>query len=363
MKKKVMVAMSGGVDSSTAAGILCEHGYEVTGVTMQIWPAGQDGGETDNDTGCCSLPAMRDAREVAEKLGITHYVFDFRDVFSERVIENFCNEYRVGRTPNPCIRCNQYVKFDTFLELAKSLGMDFIATGHYARIKFDSGMKRYLLKKGVDSGKDQSYVLYTMTQDQLAHTLMPLGGFTKSQIREKARELQLPVADRPESQEICFIPDNDYRKYLRDHVPEAIRPGCILNLAGEHLGEHEGVAFYTIGQRKGLGLAAARPYYIVSLNPERNEVTVGFEEDLRASAFVAADMNFIAIEKLAGPLSAGAKIRYNAAPAAATISPLGNDQVKVEFEQPQKAITPGQAVVFYDGDLVIGGGTIERVFC
>ncbi len=356
-----MMAMSGGVDSSTTAAFLCEQGYDVTGVTMQIWPAEENSEQRDKEGGCCSLPAMKDARKVAEKLGITHYVFDFRDVFSEKVIANFCNEYKEGRTPNPCIRCNQYVKFETFLELAKSLGIDFIATGHYARIRFDPITGRYLLKKGVDSEKDQSYVLYMMTQDQLAHTLLPLGDFTKGQIRQKAREFGLPVAERPESQEICFIPDNDYRRYLKDHIPEAIKPGQIVNLKGEVLGRHSGVAFYTIGQRKGLGLSAPRPCYVIHLNLEKNQVIVGFEEDLYAKTFVATASNFITIDKLNKPLHVKAKIRYSADPADATITPLETDKVQVEFGQPQKAITPGQAVVFYDDDLVIGGGTIDLV--
>lgn len=361
MKTKVMMAMSGGVDSSTAAALLCRQGYEVTGVTMQIWPDEEVADRVDKNGGCCSLPAMKDARVVAEKLGITHHVFDFRDVFNQQVIANFGEEYLKGRTPNPCIRCNQYVKWDTFLELAKSLEMDYIATGHYARIEREPESGRFLLKKGADSRKDQSYVLYTMNQDQLAHTMFPLGEFIKDQIREKAREFDLPVAERPESQEICFIPDNDYRRYLREHLAQEINPGPIINLKGEVLGEHPGVPFFTIGQRKGLGLAAPNPYYVIALEPEKNQVIVGEENDLFAKGLVAKDLNLIAIDKPEQPLRVEVKIRY-ATPAAKAVLFYGScDEARVEFEQPQKAITPGQAAVFYQDDLVIGGGTIDSV--
>lgn len=361
MKKKVLVAMSGGVDSSVAAALLSEWGYDVVGATMQIWSGNEKAEKADKDGGCCSLPAMKDARAVAEQLGIMHYVFDFRDIFFNRVITNFCDEYKRGRTPNPCIRCNQYVKWETFLDLARSLEMDYMATGHYAQIDRDAVSSRYLLRKGADPAKDQSYVLYTMTQDQLAQTLLPLGDFTKAQIRQKARQLDLPVAERPESQEICFIPDNDYRRYLTEHVSLAIKPGKIVNLQGEVLGEHKGLPFYTIGQRKGLGLAAPRPYYVVALDVERNRVAVGFEENLYATSLVAANTNFITFDKLCQPFEARAKIRYSTDAADATIAPFENGKVKVSFEKPQKAITPGQAVVFYQNDIVVGGGTIELV--
>ena len=322
---KVVVAMSGGVDSSIAAAILKEEGYQVIGVTMQIWPSDKQAGEVDKFGGCCGLGAIEDAKRVAYKLGIPHYVLNFRDIFAQKVIADFCQEYSLGRTPNPCIRCNQYIKFDALLERANRLGADFVATGHYARVGKNEANGRHLLKKGIDRRKDQSYVLYTLTQEQLKHTLLPIGNLTKERVREIARELELPVAAKPESQEICFIPDDDY----------------------------------TIGQRKGLGISAKEPLYVIAIIQERNAIVVGSKEEVYGTELIASGLNWITIAKPKRPLTVRAKIRYLHNEAEAEIIPVDEDRVQARFEKPQMAITPGQAIVFYDGDTVVGGGTIE----
>lgn len=360
IKKKVVVAMSGGVDSSTAAALLLEQGYEVIGITMQIWPSNQSAEEADRFGGCCSLAAVEDARRVAAILGIPYYVLNFREIFARRVIDNFCQEYQAGRTPNPCIRCNQFIKFDALLKKAQGLGADFIATGHYGRIEFDEKKSRYLLKKSLDAKKDQSYVLYVMTQNQLAHTLMPLGNFTKEETRRLAARFGLPVAAKAESQEICFIPDNDYAKFLKEYptIAGAVKPGPILDKNGHILGEHRGILFYTIGQRRGLGVATGKPLYVVAIDKERNAVIAGNKEDVYGQKLMANEVNYISLEKLTASIQARVKIRYNMMETPATITPLSKNQVQVKFKEPQRAITPGQAAVFYDGDIVIGGGTI-----
>jgi tRNA-specific 2-thiouridylase len=350
--KRVVVAMSGGVDSSVCAGLLKDEGFEVIGITMQIWQRSQDWG------GCCGAATIGDAQKVAYKLGIRHFVLNFRDVFREKVITNFCQEYQEGRTPNPCIRCNQYLKFDTLFKKAKQLGADYIATGHYARIEYNKETNRYLLKKGVDAQKDQSYVLYMMTQEQLSYTLMPLGNFTKDKIRKIAKEKDLPVADKAESQEICFIPDNDYGKFIQKNAYGQSTPGPIINKEGETVGKHRGIIFYTIGQRKGIGIADKRPLYVASIDREHNAIVVGNKEDVYGDELVADNVSFVYMEELKSPIKAMAKIRYLHSAAQARVSTLDNDRIKVKFATPQWAITPGQAVVFYDDDIVIGGGTI-----
>ena len=353
MNKRVVVAMSGGVDSSVTAALLKDRGFEVIGITMQIWERSPDWG------GCCGIGSVEDAKKVAYRLGIPHYVLNFRDIFKEKVIANFCEEYTEGRTPNPCIRCNKYIKFDALLKKARQLGADYIATGHYARIEFNNKRKRYLLKKGIDSQKDQSYVLYVMSQEQLERTLMPLGDFTKDQVRRIAREKDLPVANKPESQEICFIPDNNYGAFLKEYIPQrAYKPGPIVNREGKFIGEHRGIIFYTVGQRKGIGIADKEPLYVTSIDKENNTIVVGKKEDVYSDELIAENVNFIYIEKLKTTIKIEVKVRYLHPTASATIFPLDRDKVKVKFDQPQWAITPGQAVVFYNGKEVLGGGTI-----
>ena len=358
---KVVVAMSGGVDSSVAAAILTQGGYEVIGVTMQIWPSDKQASEVDRFGGCCGFSAIEDAKMVASKLGISHYVMNLRDVFSQKVIADFCQEYSMGRTPNPCIRCNRYIKFDALREKAKGLGADLVATGHYARIEKDGNNGRYLLKKGSDRGKDQSYVLYPLTQEQLKHTLLPIGHLTKQRVREIARELGLPVAAKRESQEICFIPDDDYPRFLKQFIPQAAKPGLILNEQGSTLGEHRGILFYTVGQRKGLGISAKEPLYVIAIDQERNAIVVGSKQAAYGNELIASGLNWITTARLEQPTTVKAKIRYRHQEAEAAITPMEENKVYVKFKQPQLAITPGQAIVFYQGDTVVGGGTIEKV--
>ena len=357
-EQKVVVAMSGGVDSSVAAAILVEEGYNVIGVTMQIWPAVEAAEQAFSRT-CCSLSAVEDARRVSARLGIPHYVLNFKDIFEQTVIDNFIEEYRRGRTPNPCIRCNRFVKFDALLAKARGLGAEYVATGHYSRIVYDEVGQRRLLKRGVDGSKDQSYALYGMTQDQLAHTLMPLGNLVKDETRRLAAKLGLAVASKPESQEICFVENRNYPGFLKQHAPEAIVPGPILDTEGREIGRHEGIAFYTIGQRKRIGIAAKEPLYVVAIEPVRNAIVVGRDENLFASELDAEEMNYISIEIPGEPIAVTAKVRYNMKDARALLTPLASGQAHVKFDTPQRAITPGQAVVCYQGEDVVGGGTIR----
>jgi len=360
-KKRVIVAMSGGVDSSVTAALLKEQGYDVIGVTMNLWPQESLSPGPNRYESCCGFRAIMDANKVATKLNIPHYVADFREVFKKSVVEYFCKEYFEGRTPNPCVRCNQYVKFVALLERAQKIGADFIATGHYARIVYDKKRRRYLLKKGIDPKKDQSYFLYTMTQEQLSKTLMPLGEFTKRKVREIARKLDLPVARRAESQEICFVPDNDYPRFLEKMNPNLAKPGPIINKKGEILGQHKGIIYYTIGQRKGLGISSEKPLYVISIDKKTNTIVVGNEEEVYRSEFVVEQINWIVKEKMEKPFIAKVKIRYIHPESEAEITPVNNNLAYVKFLNPQRAITPGQSAVFYDGDIVIGGGIIKEV--
>ena len=359
MKQRVIMAMSGGVDSSVAAALLLEEGYEVIGVTMQLWDNDLPYG-TEVEGGCCSLSAVDDARAVANTLGIPYYVLNMHAPFREKVIDYFVDEYLQGRTPNPCIVCNKSVKFDLLLEKAASLDGDFLATGHYVRRSFDAERGRFILRRGVDLSKDQSYVLYGMTQPQLAKTLFPLGGYTKAAIREKAAELGLRVASKPDSQEICFVPDQDYGRFIEDYQPGSVQPGNIVDESGKVLGRHRGIIHYTIGQRKGLGIAAPEPLFVKEIRPDTNEIVVGPAESVFFKGLLANELNWILWDDLNGELEAQAKIRYSAQPVPGLIKPEPGGRVRVEFETPQRAVTPGQAVVFYQQDLVLGGGTIVQ---
>ena len=358
--KKVVVAMSGGVDSSVAAALLKEKGYEVIGVTMNLFSLPPKYCKSEDLRSCCGWKAVEDAHRVAIVLCISHYVADLRKDFKKEVIADFCEQYARGRTPNPCIRCNQYLKFETLMAKALKLEADCLATGHHARITYDSKSKKYLLKKGRDKKKDQSYFLYTMTQDQLSRTLMPVGNFTKEDVREKAQNMGLSVAKKPESQEICFIPDNDYVGFLQSKISEAFSPGPILDLKNRILGQHRGIVHFTIGQRKGIRISSPHPLYVLEIQGMKNRIVVGRNEELYRKKLLVSQIKLISMEKIEKPISIRAKIRYKHKEAKALLIPLVTGKAMVEFEQAQRAITPGQSVVFYDGDVVIGGGIIEK---
>lgn len=356
MKKKVVVGLSGGVDSSVAAHLLKEQGYDVIGVTMQIWQD-EDRAIQEENGGCCGLSAVDDARRVAQYLDIPYYVMNFKKEFHDCVIRYFIDEYGQARTPNPCIACNRYVKWESLLKRSLDIGADYIATGHYARVKkLPNG--RYTLQKSVTDAKDQTYALYNLTQYQLEHTLMPVGEYVKDDIRKIAEELHLPVAHKPDSQDICFVPDGDYASFVEQETGEKSKPGNFVDLDGNVLGQHKGIIYYTIGQRKGLGIALGKPAFVVDIKKETNEVVLGSNEDVFAPALIADRVNFMSIEKLEEPMEVFAKVRYNHKGAPCTIEMVGEDKVKVTFKEPQRAITPGQAVVFYEDDYVVGGGTI-----
>lgn len=360
MKIKVVAAMSGGVDSSVAAYLLQEQGYEVLGLTMDLFDVHRSKCGEAGTKSCCGWKAKEDASRVAAALGIPFYVVDLRREFEETVVGDFCREYELGRTPNPCVRCNEHIKFRALFERARKLGAELVATGHYARIVRGAGSGRYELRQGIDRNKDQSYFLYSLGQEQLAASLFPVGGLTKEEVRRTARKLGLVVADKPESQEICFVPDKDYAAFVASRSPEALEPGAILDVEGRVLGRHKGVIHYTIGQRKGMGIAALKPLYVLAIDAGRRAVIVGPNEELYRTEMAVDRVNFVAIDRLRETRRFKVKIRYRHAEAPALIIPEGADKVRVVFDKPQRAITPGQSAVFYDGDAVIGGGIISE---
>lgn len=357
VKKKVVVGMSGGVDSSVAAYLLKQQGYEVIGVTMQIWQDEERQVQEDNG-GCCGLSAVEDARRVAQKLDIPYYVMNFKQEFKCHVMDYFVEEYLAGRTPNPCIACNRHVKWEALLKRSLEIGADYIATGHYARIaRLPNG--RYAIQNSVTAKKDQTYALYNLTQEQLAHTLMPVGAYHKEQIRELAEEAGLNVAHKPDSQEICFIPDHDYAAFIEREAGERLpSPGFFVTAEGTVLGKHKGITHYTVGQRKGLQLSMGHPVFVTEIRPQTNEVVIGEAEDVFGDTLYCRDANYMGMPDLPMPRHVLAKIRYAHAGEMCTIEKAGTDLIKCTFDRPVRAITPGQAVVFYEDGYVLGGGSI-----
>ena len=346
---RVVVAMSGGVDSSVAAAVLVDQGYDVIGVMMRLWSEGENR--------CCTPQAVDDARHVAAQLGIPFYLVNYEAEFQACVVDRFVAEYSRGRTPNPCLVCNRHIRWGQLLRHTQTLGADYLATGHYAQV--DQPARLFRLRMGTDRHKDQSYVLYSLGQAELRHTLFPLGAYTKSQVRAMARHKGLPVAGREESMELCFVPDDDYRRFLRDRAPQAFCPGPILDTSGREIGRHQGLAAYTIGQRRRLRIAAHEPLYVIRLDLEANAVIVGPAHELGRRTLLATDVNYVTEEPPLGPLEVQAKIRYKASLAEATWTPLEDGRAVVEFDTPLRDITPGQAVVAYRGDVVLGGGIID----
>ena len=354
--KKVVVGMSGGVDSSVAAYLLKQQGYDVIGVTMQIWQD-EDQFTQAESGGCCGLSAVDDARRVADRLEIPYYVMNFKREFKKNVMDYFTAEYLKGRTPNPCIACNRYVKWEALLERSMAIGADYIATGHYARVEQLSD-GRYAIKNSVTALKDQTYALYNLTQEQLKRTLMPVGDYTKDEIRKMAEKIGLRIADKPDSQDICFVPDGDYASYIEANSAKKIEPGNFVLSDGTVVGQHKGIIHYTVGQRKGLGLSLGHPVFVLEIRPETNEVVVGSSEESMSYYVRANQVNFMSVEDLPEKKRVWAKIRYNHRGAWCTVEKTGEDEILCTFEEPQRAITPGQAVVFYEGEYVLGGGTI-----
>jgi tRNA-specific 2-thiouridylase len=352
--------MSGGVDSSVAAAMLKEEGYTVVGITMQIWHRSSRFETTRAMQGCCTIDAVDDARRVAARLDIPYYVPNFREEFAGAVVDDFAREYLNGRTPNPCVRCNQFVRFDGLIRRADELGIDYVATGHYARVAYDDRLGEHVLSKASDRGKDQSYMLHTLQQHHLARILFPLGSMTKCETRQRARELGLPVADKPDSQEICFVAGHDYREFLRHHAGDVDQPGDILDRDGRVLGRHAGVHEFTVGQRRGLGVAAPEPRYVVELRPRERQVVVGDRGDAAGSGLVCSRLSFTGRQP-ADTFAASIKIRYRSPERPGRVTLLGDDAARVEFDEQVWGAAPGQLAVFYEGERVLGGGTIDEV--
>jgi tRNA-specific 2-thiouridylase len=364
----IAVAMSGGVDSSTVAAMLRAEGHEVIGLTMQLWNqrrlSGHPGMPEAVQGRCCSLDDVYDARRVAETLGIPYYVVNHEERFEQEVVRPFVEEYLSGRTPIPCSLCNNHLKFDQLLIVAQQIGADALATGHYARVGFDEDRNRWLLKRPADAAKDQTYFLFGLTQEQLSHTLFPLGEMTKPEVRELARHHELALAEKPDSQEICFVPGGDYKKFLDAYLAEKGEAlpdtaGELVTSSGEVIGEHSGIHNFTVGQRKGLGVATGSPLYVIQIKGDARQVVVGGQEDLYAKSLRARRINLISVEDLREPMRVTVKIRHRHEGASATIQSVGPDEILATFDEPQRAITPGQAAVFYDGDIVVGGGWIS----
>jgi tRNA-specific 2-thiouridylase len=358
-RKRIAVAMSGGVDSSLAAALLKKQGHEVIGVTFRMWPKEECGSSVGR--ACCNLEALTRARAVAEQLGIPYYVFDFSEDFKKKVIDYFCEQYLKGLTPNPCVICNEKIKFGLLYEKAIALDAGMIATGHYARLERNKRTGRFILRRGSGGGKDQTYFLFSLSQDQLKHTVFPLADYTKDRTRKIARKLKLVTFNTASSQDICFIQDQDYAQYIKKRTGVDLKEGQIVDKEGRVLGVHKGIPFYTIGQRRGLGIAYKEPLYVTGIDRKANRVIVGTKKDVLKKSFMVQDINWIAIEGLRAPMRIKAKIRYNHEEASALITPAAANSIKVDFDTPQEAPTPGQAAVFYNKDIVVGGGWIKEV--
>jgi len=362
-KGRVLVAMSGGVDSSVSAVMLKEQGYDVIGITMKTWDYSRSGGKSDKETGCCTLESMNDARQIAVRHGFKHFIVDIRDEFGDWVIERFVDEYMNGRTPNPCVLCNTHIKWAALMRRANNLGCDYIATGHYAKVREENG--RYVISRGRDRHKDQSYALWGVQQEHLARTIFPLGGYKKTEIRQLAEDFGLMnVADKPDSYEICFIPDNDYHRFLRDEVDDMeskVGPGDFVDQDGTVVGRHKGYPFYTIGQRRGLHLALGEPVYVTHIDPETNVITVGKREDLMSTTLIADELNLVKYDHIEGDMDITGAIRYNDQGTMGRLRQLNDDRMLVHFPAGRDAITPGQAVVCYEDDDVVAGGWITKV--